>query len=293
MSAALVSGLVAPTAPDETRWETLWTYLISGPGVFKGDLHFYRVDSDLRGRVGAIDTARCPLYLLTGEYDFSCTPEDTLRTATLDYFTQRARTLTRESVRSVLGRRIPAEQQPEYLRRLFEDREAEAATLGVEPSIHQLIEGVERRDIVDDVEIAGNEVAEVQVFDEVAKEIPDIVRVHPGKAEVWIDEIARIAEQSARIRAEQNEFVEQRQHQLAWCCRDRVHQRDDVGDSIDESRFELAELRREIDQRDGLSREVGEHGDTCRHDIDNRLERLRELLDRGDERSDHLAEERA
>ena len=81
VSAALVSGLVAPTSPDETAWETLWTYLISGPGVFKGDLHFYRVDSDLRGRVGAIDTARCPLYLLTGEYDFSCTPEDTLRTA--------------------------------------------------------------------------------------------------------------------------------------------------------------------------------------------------------------------
>jgi pimeloyl-ACP methyl ester carboxylesterase len=24
---------------------------------------------------------QCPLYLLTGEYDFSCTPEDTLRTA--------------------------------------------------------------------------------------------------------------------------------------------------------------------------------------------------------------------
>jgi len=29
----------------------------------------------------AIDTTVCPLYLLTGEYDFSCTPEDTLRTA--------------------------------------------------------------------------------------------------------------------------------------------------------------------------------------------------------------------
>ena len=28
-----------------------------------------------------IDTRTCPLYLLTGEYDFSCTPEDTLRTA--------------------------------------------------------------------------------------------------------------------------------------------------------------------------------------------------------------------
>ena len=32
-------------------------------------------------RVAAIDTGRCPLFLLTGEYDFSCTPDDTLRTA--------------------------------------------------------------------------------------------------------------------------------------------------------------------------------------------------------------------
>jgi pimeloyl-ACP methyl ester carboxylesterase len=81
VSAALVSGLCSPTSPAETRWETLWTYLVSGPGIFKGDLYFYRVDSDLRGRTAAIDAARCPLYLLTGEYDFSCTPEDTVRTA--------------------------------------------------------------------------------------------------------------------------------------------------------------------------------------------------------------------
>jgi pimeloyl-ACP methyl ester carboxylesterase len=81
VSAALVSGLVAPQSPDEYRWETLWGYLQSGPGIFKGDLYFYRADSDYRDRVGAIDTAECPVYLLTGEYDFSCTPEDTLRTA--------------------------------------------------------------------------------------------------------------------------------------------------------------------------------------------------------------------
>ena len=81
VSAALVSGLVAPQSPDEYRWETLWGYLQSGPGVFKGDLHFYRVDSDYRDRVADIDTKQCPVYLLTGEYDFSCTPEDTLRTA--------------------------------------------------------------------------------------------------------------------------------------------------------------------------------------------------------------------
>ena len=68
--AALVSGLIAPQSPPAARQETLWCYKQGGPAVFKGDLYFYRVDGDLRGRVEAIDTAACPLYLLTGEYDF-------------------------------------------------------------------------------------------------------------------------------------------------------------------------------------------------------------------------------
>ncbi len=79
--AALVSGLIAPQSPSEYRHETLWQYKQSGPGIFKGDLYFYRVDSDLRGKLGGIDTATTPLYLLTGEYDFSCSPEDSIRTA--------------------------------------------------------------------------------------------------------------------------------------------------------------------------------------------------------------------
>lgn len=78
---ALISGLVAPQSPTEYRWETLWGYLTSGPGVFKGDLNFYREDSDYRDRVARIDVQKCPVYLMTGEYDFSCTPEDTIRTA--------------------------------------------------------------------------------------------------------------------------------------------------------------------------------------------------------------------
>ena len=81
IAGALMSGLIAPQSPAETRWDTLWMYMQGGPGVFKGDLVFYRADGDFRDRVGAIDTTRCPLYLLTGEYDFSCTPEDTARTA--------------------------------------------------------------------------------------------------------------------------------------------------------------------------------------------------------------------
>jgi pimeloyl-ACP methyl ester carboxylesterase len=79
--AALVSGMMAPQSPAVSRHETLWMYKSGGPGVFKGDLHFYRIDGDLRDVVARIDTSRCPLYLLTGEYDFSCTPEDTKRTA--------------------------------------------------------------------------------------------------------------------------------------------------------------------------------------------------------------------
>ena len=79
--AALVSGLIAPHSPPVSRHETLWMYMQGGPGVFKGDLYFYRVDGDLREKVKTIDTKVCPLYLLTGEYDFSCTAEDTLRTA--------------------------------------------------------------------------------------------------------------------------------------------------------------------------------------------------------------------
>ena len=79
--AALVSGLIAPQSPEVSRNETLWAYKQGGPGVFKGDLYFYRVDGDLRGRTDRIDTKVCPLYLLTGEYDFSCTPDDTRRTA--------------------------------------------------------------------------------------------------------------------------------------------------------------------------------------------------------------------
>ena len=79
--AGLVSGLIAPQSPDSTRWETLWHYMQGGPGVFKGDLYFYRVDSDLRQAVAAINIRDCPLYLMTGEYDFSCTPADTAATA--------------------------------------------------------------------------------------------------------------------------------------------------------------------------------------------------------------------
>ena len=65
--AGLVSGLSRRTALRKPAWETLWHYMQGGPGVFKGDLYFYRVDGDLRGQLEEIDTTVCPLYLLTGD----------------------------------------------------------------------------------------------------------------------------------------------------------------------------------------------------------------------------------
>jgi pimeloyl-ACP methyl ester carboxylesterase len=80
--AARVSGLMAPGSPEESRWETLWGYMQSGPGVFKGDLYFYfqRAESEFLKYMALIDTKVCAVYLLAGEYDYSCTPEDTRQT---------------------------------------------------------------------------------------------------------------------------------------------------------------------------------------------------------------------
>ncbi len=78
---AIAYGLMSPLSPDEHRWETVWHYMQGGPGIFTGDLHFYQVDGDLRDRIGAIDTTVCPLYMLTGEYDYSASPKDTAAAA--------------------------------------------------------------------------------------------------------------------------------------------------------------------------------------------------------------------
>lgn len=77
----VASGLIGPHAPDDHRWETLWHYAQGGPGVFKGDLHYYTADGDLRELVDDIDPSRCPVVLLTGEYDYSCSPKDTAHVA--------------------------------------------------------------------------------------------------------------------------------------------------------------------------------------------------------------------
>lgn len=81
MGAALVSANISPFAPQAERWNTLWMFMQSGPGVFRGDLSFYTRDDSLIARLGRIDTGRTPVHLIVGAYDLTCTPEDAARTA--------------------------------------------------------------------------------------------------------------------------------------------------------------------------------------------------------------------
>ena len=74
-------GLSAPHSPEPRRRENWWYYAQSGPGVYEGDIHFYSSDHDVREAIKAIDTRRCGVYLLSGEYDYSATPEMTRQVA--------------------------------------------------------------------------------------------------------------------------------------------------------------------------------------------------------------------
>ena len=74
LCASYTYGLNAPMSPEVSRRENWWYYSQSGPGVYQGDVHFYSNDWDGREDIKRIDTNRCKVALLTGEYDYSCTP---------------------------------------------------------------------------------------------------------------------------------------------------------------------------------------------------------------------------
>jgi pimeloyl-ACP methyl ester carboxylesterase len=67
-------GLNAPQSPEVWRRANWWYYSQSGPGVYRGDVMFYSFDWDAREHIKTIDTNICKVSLLTGTYDYSCTP---------------------------------------------------------------------------------------------------------------------------------------------------------------------------------------------------------------------------
>jgi pimeloyl-ACP methyl ester carboxylesterase len=79
--ASYTYGLCAPNSPESNARENWWYYSQSGPGVYAGDVHFYSDDWDGREAIKRIDTSVCRVSLLTGEYDYSCTPDMTREVA--------------------------------------------------------------------------------------------------------------------------------------------------------------------------------------------------------------------
>lgn len=75
--ASYTYGLCAPKSPEAAARENWWYYSQSGPGVYAGDVHFYSLDWDGREDITRIDTRVCKVSLLTGSYDYSCTPDMT------------------------------------------------------------------------------------------------------------------------------------------------------------------------------------------------------------------------
>jgi len=78
-----VYGLMSPLSPEEHRRRAWWYYSQGGYGVYAGDLNFYSREWDATDPAREVDIADCPIYLLTGEYDFSATPESSSRLAGL------------------------------------------------------------------------------------------------------------------------------------------------------------------------------------------------------------------
>jgi len=76
-----ILGLMAPQSPAECAADIWWHYSQGGHATFARDIDFYSGGWDARERVHLIDTARCPLFMLTGEYDYSCTAEHSAATA--------------------------------------------------------------------------------------------------------------------------------------------------------------------------------------------------------------------
>ena len=73
--ARMMEGLCAPMSPETYVKEVSQVYAAGWPPAFLGDLHYYMVDFDLRDRASEIDTQRCAVHILNGEYDYSGTAE--------------------------------------------------------------------------------------------------------------------------------------------------------------------------------------------------------------------------
>jgi pimeloyl-ACP methyl ester carboxylesterase len=81
LAATWVASLLSPHSPLWRRKLATWIYSQGAPSVYDGDLAFYSDEFRANEHTANIDTAVTPLWLLTGDYDYSASPTETKRVA--------------------------------------------------------------------------------------------------------------------------------------------------------------------------------------------------------------------
>lgn len=79
LGSAWVGSLLSPTSAKSRRDVATWIYSQGAPSVYDGDLAFYSDQFDASQYTGNIDNKQTPLWLFTGDYDYSASPIDTLK----------------------------------------------------------------------------------------------------------------------------------------------------------------------------------------------------------------------
>jgi len=69
--ARMMEGLCSPTSPTPYVKEVSQVYSAGWPPVLLGDLWYYMVDYDIRDRAHEIDTSKCAVHIMNGEYDYT------------------------------------------------------------------------------------------------------------------------------------------------------------------------------------------------------------------------------
>ena len=67
-----VAGLMSPRSPQDLQDDVLWEYGQGGPGVYNGDGGML---PSLLAVGKTLTMTKCPLYVFSGDYDYSATPE--------------------------------------------------------------------------------------------------------------------------------------------------------------------------------------------------------------------------
>ena len=67
-----VAGLMSPSSPQELQDDVLWEYSQGGPAVYNGD---GAMMTSLHEIAPTLTKAGCPLFVFSGDYDYSASPE--------------------------------------------------------------------------------------------------------------------------------------------------------------------------------------------------------------------------